>query len=596
MTYLLFLGLAILYNFHKFRKDRAALISSIKEAHSRAHREMILSHHFYVLIFEVYFSLIVAHLLSEKVLTVGILGLGLSYLILFFLGFFFYQFFVQYLEKQTQLDLKVSFKQNLFKELRVNFALVLLPILIYSVLNWTFQGSVYEEWGSLWFIGILFNLIFVSVITIVCTVIIMLRLIPNREITEPEYTEIINKRLAQIGMEGMRVRWIETDIKNAFVVGLRLVRFSNQTMFVGRRLRNLLTLEEFDSVICHELAHVANRHIHKRVIDLIKNFLSILVGATFLMLITAVLFFLYHGEDFDLHHRSLAFISMSSIVAWILINQSLLYDTIRSHEFEADAYAVLNLGASFESMKSALEKLTAPEEMPEYLKQKTSNKQKSAPMLWLGKIFSTHPDLDTRIQSLQSKLAKGLPFNHYISPVQKFRSSIGHFFQWRVAIPLTLILVFSASWSVLKLHDGRNKVIFISKASPDSILKDQFLKEHINEKPYLLGQSYMYYIVKKKNPELIDHFLSMGASKGRTLIYLSQLKEMDLFKSYYSRYESEISNDEYFLILRMTARVDFVEGYRYLVNSDRFEGLDLEYKKTVTGLYKTRAPASIKSK
>src|SRR5690606_15081662 len=115
-----------------------------------------------------------------------------------------------------------------------------------------------------------------------CSVILMLRLIPNREITEPEYLAIIDKRLQQIQMENMRVRWIETDIKNAFVVGLKLLRFSNQTMFIGRSLRKTLTIEEFDAVIAHEVAHIANRHIHKRVIELMKNFIVVFFGIMFL--------------------------------------------------------------------------------------------------------------------------------------------------------------------------------------------------------------------------------------------------------------------------------------------------------------------------
>jgi Zn-dependent protease with chaperone function len=35
-----------------------------------------------------------------------------------------------------------------------------------------------------------------------------------------------------------------------------------------------------------------------------------------------------------------------------------MFDTIRSHEFEADGYAVMVMGANLEAFKSALEKLT----------------------------------------------------------------------------------------------------------------------------------------------------------------------------------------------------------------------------------------------
>jgi flagellar biogenesis protein FliO len=48
MLYVLFMVLAIAYNLKKFHKERAAILSSLIEAKSFAHREMILSHHFYI--------------------------------------------------------------------------------------------------------------------------------------------------------------------------------------------------------------------------------------------------------------------------------------------------------------------------------------------------------------------------------------------------------------------------------------------------------------------------------------------------------------------------------------------------------------------
>lgn len=66
MLYALFLLLAIVYNIRKFRKEREVFLSSLIEANNFSHREMILSHHFYVFIFEGFLSIIVAHLISEK--------------------------------------------------------------------------------------------------------------------------------------------------------------------------------------------------------------------------------------------------------------------------------------------------------------------------------------------------------------------------------------------------------------------------------------------------------------------------------------------------------------------------------------------------
>lgn len=594
MLYFLFLILAIAYNWIKFLKERDSFLSSLREATNSGHREMILSHHFYIFIFEGFLALIVAHLITEKATEIGILGLGSVYVALIFLGFFIYQFFIRYIEKHTELDLYRSFKSHLIRDFRVNFAIILMPILVYSLINYAFQDGPNEETGGLWFIGLLLNVIFVSVLTIVCSVIIMLRLIPNREITEPEYLDIINKRLEQIQMPKMRIRWIETDIKNAFVVGLKLLSFSNQTMFIGRSLRKTLTIEEFDAVIAHELAHIANRHIHKRVIELMKNFLTILVGSVVLMLLFFGVALLFWGEDAWIHSTSTTTAAFLIIMGWIFFNYSLLFDTIRSHEFEADAYAVMELGASFEALSSALEKLSTPEELPEYLKRRApQKKEKSWPVAWLLRNFSTHPSLETRIRFLDYKMAAGLPFNHYVSTPKKIRKWLGDHFTWKVSVPLATAMVFTVVWVSWSVKTGKENIEFIHQASSEEIMKRKDLISEINSKPLLIGQSLMYSVVKKNDPALIDYFLAHGADKGKTLMYLSSTKDIALFEKYYSLYQESLSEDEYFLILRKTAEMNFTQGYRLLVNGKRFEQLDRAYKEDLSRLHRSnRAPAS----
>lgn len=598
MLYVLFMVLAIAYNLKKFRKERSAFLSSLIDAKNTAHREMILSHHFYIFIFEGFLALIVAHLITERAMQIGILGLGMVYLALFFTGLYLYQFFIRYVERHTNLELLQSFKSHLIKELRVNFSMIMLPILIYSLINWTFQDSVYEEWGSLWFIGLLFNIIFVSVLTIVCSVILMLRLIPNREITETEYLEVINRRLGQIKQPNMRIRWIESDIKNAFVVGLKLLRFSNQTMFIGRSLRTTLTLEEFDAVIAHELAHVANRHIHKRVIDLLKNFISVVIGVGVLMLIIFGVTFLYWGDDAYLHTGTTTMWCVFACMGWMIFNYSLLFDTIRSHEFEADGYAVIELGASFEGLKSALEKLTTPDELPEYLqKMKAKKAEKGMVAKWIARNFSTHPELSQRISFLEYKIAAGLPFNYYISTPQKIRRWLGHLANWKISAPLAASFALSIAWMGWNLKTGSQDIDFIAKSSHEEIIRNKGLVKRINARPQLIGQSLMYFIVRKNDEKLIDYFLSKGADKGKTLVYISQLKDYELLSKYYSRYQNDLSDDDYFLVLRKTAQLNFTEGYRLLVNARRFEDLSPTYKEDVSRLHQSnRKPASVEKK
>lgn len=594
MLYALFLVIAVVYNWRKFRRERSSFLSSLIDAKDSSHREMILSHHFYIFVFEAFLSFVVAHFISEGAFAIGLIGLGTVYLILLFSGFWLYQLFVRYVEKQTNLSLLESFRHKLIQEVRVNFAIILLPIFIYSIINMTFQDGVYEEWGSLWFIGLVFNIIFVSVLTITCSVIIMLKLIPNREISEPEYLEIINKRLHDIEMPSLRVRWIETDIRNAFVVGLKLFRFSNQTMFIGRKLRTTLTLPEFDAVIAHELAHVANRHIHKRVIDLIKNLLSSLIGVGLIMVLLIAFSLLWWGEDASFHAGMTASMIFISCFAWVIFNYALLFDTIRSHEFEADAFAVLNLGADPDAMKTALKKLTAPEEMPDYLKGKIKVSQKKN---FFQRHFSTHPDLETRLESLERKILLNQPYNHYVSPLKKLRTSVGTFMTWKVLVPGFTVFMVMAGYYVNGYRESKKVLSFIQKSEREQILKRD-IASVINTRPTPLSPSLMYYIVKKQDEVLIDHFLKNGADKGRTLIYVSQTKNLNLLQKYYTLLKDQISEEEYFKVLKKTAEMNDTQGYRYLVNADKFESLDSASKQNIARLHskahRNRAPASVK--
>lgn len=599
MLYVLFLFLAVIYNLRKFGKERGAIVSSIIEAKNDSHRQMILSHHFYIFIFECFISFIVAHFISERAMAIGIISLGMVYLLLLFLGFYSYQIFIKHLEKHTQLSLWLPFRDHILKEIRVNFALVMLPILIYSLMNMTFQDGIYEEWGSFWVIGLMFNIIFVSVLTIVCSVIIMLKLIPNREITEPEYLEIINKRRMQIGMPELRVRWIETDVKNAFVAGLKLFRFSNQTMFIGKSLRTMLTMEEFDAVISHELSHVANRHIHKRVLDLLKNFFSVMVGTGFIMVAVMGLTFLYWGEDASIHSSSTAFIAVSATLLWIVFNFALLFDTIRSHEFEADAFAVMKLGASFDALKTALDKLMTPDELPDYLKLRSRPQTKKGALArFFGRYFTTHPDHASRISSLQHKIHFNLPYDHYLSSAQKISSHLSTLLKWKVLVPGMAMLLVTVVWMGVNFKQGQKTITYLQEATSEEVRQNKTLLVSINQRPTLLGPSLMYYIVKKGDQSLIDHFIDHGAEKGRTLIYLAQQKDLPLFNHYYQKFQQGLSDEEYFLILRKSAQVNFTDGYRLLVNAKRFEGLDSSYKQDLATVHKTslpqRVPASVK--
>ncbi len=602
MHYAFFLVIAFVYNIRKFSKEREVFLRSLISASTDQHRFMILSHHFHIFIFEVFLGFIISYLISDKTVPLGILAFGIIYVVLLAVGLILYQPFLKFIEGLTNLKFRKSFNQHLIKEFRVSFALIMLPILLYSLMSWTFLNDDGSELkGSLWLIEFLTNIIFVSVLTITCSVIIMLRLIPNRDITEPEYLEIIGKRLNQIGAPKMRIKWIESDIKNAFVVGLKLLRFSNQTMFIGKNLRTMLSIEEFDAVISHELAHVANRHIQKRVIELLKNFVSAFVGICALTLLSFSFFHLYFGEDVGLHTELVVTITAITCLGWILFNYSIFFDVIRSHEYEADAYSVMNMGASFSSLRLALEKLTRTDEMPEYLKKKTNpSTKKSTWFSSFSKMFTTHPDLDQRMKSLEYKLSMGLPFNYYVSTPQKIRTNLSLYFQWKISIPVVIFFGMAGVWSFFQFRSGSQLVAYLRDHEGADIIRNEEIVKKINSKPYLVGKSLMFYVVQKQNKDLIDHYLQNGADPGRTLVYLTETRNFELFENYYTALSNKISLDQYYLVLLKSADVNFTDGYRYLVNSSKFDQLSQDYKREVVRThrqdYSERRPASVEKK
>jgi hypothetical protein len=87
-----------------------------------------------------------------------------------------------------------------------------------------------------------------------------------------------------------------------------------------------------------------------------------------------------------------------------------------------------------------------------------------------------------------------------------------------------------------------------------------------------------------------------GADPGRTLIYLSQAKNFDLFRGYYPALATNLSEDEYYLVLLQSANSNFTEGYRYLVNSEKFDSLHPDFKADLAKNHKPstkdRRPAS----
>jgi hypothetical protein len=248
------------------------------------------------------------------------------------------------------------------------------------------------------------------------------------------------------------------------------------------------------------------------------------------------------------------------------------------------------LGAKLGAFESALTKLTSKEELPEYLRSKTKTKGR------IGRYFSTHPELEERLSFLKEKISHDLPWNYYVSSIQKMRNFVSQLFQWKILVPASAMMlagVLSIAWQI---ENGRQMSEWIAQASKEDLFKSNKLPEIINKKYPLRPVSLMYYVVYRGESDVIEHFLTKGADKVETLAYLAKTKNLELLSKFFEKYQDSLSEEEYYRILKMAALTDFNEGYRYLVNVKNFESLAPTHKDHVTRIRenqsKRRAPAS----
>ncbi|MFY7994418.1 MAG: M48 family metallopeptidase [Bacteriovoracaceae bacterium] len=594
MVYTIFYFVGLLYNIWKFSREREEIKSALIHSKNLNEQLSILKHQFYVFVFECFFGVVAAMMVEDKHEDAVIAFILLVFLGITFFSFGFFQFYLSYLKKWTGLDLKSSFNDFIVKDFRIVFSLLLLPILSYSLISWAFSNGL-KEWGNWWIIGAPIEIIFYSVMTIIFTVVAMLKLIPNREITEPEYLELIQPHLEKLGLEQMRLRWIEANMKNAFVVGLNLWKFNNQTMFIGKPLRDILSREEFEAVICHELAHIANNHIHKRVLALVKGFILVIVSLVLILATVFLLGALFYNEDLEHHTSMLIFFTMLGFVSVIVLNQILIFEEIRRHEYEADAYAVLELGTTVENLESSLRKLTEPKDIPDYVKQKTQVKSNRFTD-FLKRVFSTHPSLDERMEMVKKKSHDQLPFNWYENHVSRVLNQARRMTTWKTVTSVLMVTFMMFGWMNYRFQESKEAWNYITENDPETIKSNPIIEEKINRPRWgLVGPSMMAAIVNKKDPDLIEYFLERGGKLDSTLSYLAA-SDPETFKTFFNRYSDEIDQKQYYKMLNRAAQYN-TENYRFLVLDNRFGQLDAEDRKKINSSLeyrRHRAPASVK--
>lgn len=192
----------------------------------------------------------------------------------------------------------------------------------------------------------------------------------SQPLTDPQITRLADRMAEAMGLDEIKVRVFEVEPINGLAAPDGRIFLTRG--FLNRKARGEVTAEELASVIAHEMGHVAQGHMRRRMIDFTGQ------NAVFVML-SAVL------------NRFLPFIGI-----WIanLISTALMARLSRRDEFEADAYAtalLIKAGIGTGPQKSLFRKLEAL----------TQNRAEGIPA-WL----LSHPKVEERIAAIEANEAR----------------------------------------------------------------------------------------------------------------------------------------------------------------------------------------------
>ena len=217
----------------------------------------------------------------------------------------------------------------------------------------------------------------------------------------PRVYEVLERLTQKVGLPMPKVYVIPTDSPNAFATGRNP---SHAAVAVTQGILNLLTDEELEGVLAHELGHVRNRDI------LTSSIAATLAGAITVLARMAYWGALFGGMGGDREDRDRGgglgglFMLILAPIAAMLIQLAVS----RSREYEADHTGAEFTGNPY-ALASALQKLDAySKRIPMAASPSTAHLYIVQPLLGmnLAGLFSTHPPIAKRIERLTGRPAE----------------------------------------------------------------------------------------------------------------------------------------------------------------------------------------------
>jgi heat shock protein HtpX len=213
----------------------------------------------------------------------------------------------------------------------------------------------------------------------------------------PRAYEIVERLTQKIGLPMPKIYVIPTESPNAFATGRNP---KHASVAVTHGILGLLTDEELEGVLAHELGHVNNRDI------LISSVAATIAGAITLLASMGRFAMIFGGGDRDRRGGGLSALFMLIVAP---IAASLIQLAVsRSREYQADATGAHYTGNPY-ALASALQKLDAySRRVPMQATPSTAHLFIIQPLLGMNfaSLFSTHPPIAKRIERLTGRPAE----------------------------------------------------------------------------------------------------------------------------------------------------------------------------------------------
>jgi len=205
----------------------------------------------------------------------------------------------------------------------------------------------------------------------------------------PRVYQVVERLTQKAGLPMPKIYVIPSDSPNAFATGRNP---QHASVAVTQGILNLLTDEELEGVLAHELGHVSNRDI------LISSIAATLAGAITYLSRFAMFF---GGGDRE-QRRGGGLSAMAMMILAPLAAMLIQMAVSRSREYQADESGAHLTGNPY-ALASALAKLDAySKRIPMAASPSTAHLFIVQPLLGfnVGNLFSTHPPIAKRIERL----------------------------------------------------------------------------------------------------------------------------------------------------------------------------------------------------